>query len=104
MKQADDKLDMPAKLKHIGILAATWLLIPALWTAMANAGGTMSYGIDARRRVFAGVVCANPARQAQPIVAENPAARARPVAVPVRLCLPLSCALALQKPASFVFR
>ena len=42
---------------------------------------------DARRRVFAGVVCANPARQAQPIVAENPAARARPVAVPVRLCL-----------------
>ena len=45
MKQAYDKLDTPAKLKHIGILAATWLLIPALWTAMANVGGTMSYGI-----------------------------------------------------------
>ena len=45
MKQAYDKLDTQAKLKHIGILAATWLLIPALWTAMANAGGTMSYGI-----------------------------------------------------------
>lgn len=59
---------------------------------------------DARRRVFAGVVCANPARQAQPIVAENPAARARPVAVPLLLCLSLSYALASQKPASFVFR
>ena len=45
MKQAYDKLDTQAKLKHIGILAATWLLIPALWTAMGNAGGTMSYGI-----------------------------------------------------------
>ena len=45
MKQADDKLDMPANLPPIGILAATGLLIPALWTAMANAGGTMSYGI-----------------------------------------------------------
>ncbi|OAM36761.1 hypothetical protein A7P98_02045 [Eikenella sp. NML080894] len=45
MKQANEQLDTPAKLKYIGILAAAWLLIPALWTAIANAGGTMSYGI-----------------------------------------------------------
>lgn len=45
MKQANEQLDTQSKLKHISILAAAWLLIPALWTAMANAGGTMSYGI-----------------------------------------------------------
>lgn len=42
MKPGHSKLNTTEKLKHIGTLAIIWLLISALWTALTNAGGTMS--------------------------------------------------------------
>ncbi len=42
MKPERSKLNTTEKLKYIGTLAIIWLLISALWTATAHAGGTMS--------------------------------------------------------------
>ncbi|WP_225748459.1 hypothetical protein [Eikenella sp. Marseille-P7795] len=45
MKPSSKQLNTQEKLKHLGTLAVIWLLISALWAAVANAGGSMSYGI-----------------------------------------------------------